>query len=141
MMDSKSAQTSDLQLFLNGFKNDPCLVQDNIQTLVGDTDETTALRILARFVETLDEIKKVFETSVKAAQFESVWMLCHKVSSSSELLGFVDFSNHARRLEKEIKDAKVISKTKAESSLVFASEAEALAAKIRSCCLRLTHYR
>lgn len=140
-MDSKSTRPSDLQLFLNGFNGDSQLTQESIQTLVSDTDETTALRILARFTETLDEIKKVFELSTQTEQMDPVWMLCHKVSSSAELLGFVDFSNKARQLGKEIKDSNISTASKIANIKVFTSQAEAIANKIRSSCQRLKHYR
>lgn len=141
MMDSKLTQRSDLQLLLNGFNGDSQLTQESILTLVSETDETTALRIIARFVETLDEIKKVFELSALSEKWDPVWMLCHKVSSSAELLGFMDFSHNARLLGKEIKDSQLPINGKIESSKAFALKAEAIALKIRTHCQRLKHYR
>lgn len=129
-MDSKQKNFTDLQLFLNGFENDPHFNKESIIKLAAEMSEVTALRVLARFIQTLGEIKRPFENALATESFDSVWMFCHKISSSAELLGFINFANHARKVEIEIRDENIETADKLASTQLFLTDSEKLRPKI-----------
>lgn len=133
-------KSSDLKTFLKNFLRDSDFNSDNFMNLVSDTDENTALRILARFTESLNDIKNIFNQSLTTHDFEPVWMSCHKVSSSAELLGFIDFSNEARRLGLIIKDVNSDKEYILLNVKNLSLNAELLRAKILEACSYIKHY-
>ncbi len=134
-------RSPDLKSFLDHFESNKQFTVENIQGLISDTDETTALRILARFTETLNEIKNTFDKAFISNEFSDVWMYCHKVSSSAELLGFIDFTEKAKQLGIDVKNPLLKIEQKRQNVKAFSKEAENLRAKILSSFLGIKHYR
>lgn len=133
-------KSRDVQAFLREFIGESEFTNDNFMSLVLETDETTALRILARFSETLNELKDHLELTLHH-DVETIWMFCHKISSSAELLGFVDFSNKAKIVGTNIKDVSLDMKQKTYLIQIFSIEAENLRIKILSSCPEIKYYR
>jgi HPt (histidine-containing phosphotransfer) domain-containing protein len=120
----KKIRSSDLKSFIDQFENNKQFTVENIEGLISDTDETTALRILARFTETLSEIKNTFDKALISNEFSEVWMYCHKVSSSAELLGFIDFTEKAKQLGIEVKNPLLDVEQKQKNVKTFSEDAE-----------------
>lgn len=67
-----------------------------------DTSAEVALKILARFFDSIEDSKRQISYGVKSETSEPAWRACHKLAGSAELLGFVQFSKDARLLSKSL---------------------------------------
>lgn len=72
-------------------------------TLIDDTNEEVALRILARFWGTLKESRTALRESLKLRDHELARKVCHKVYGSAELLGFRRFGQESKELSDGLK--------------------------------------
>ncbi len=73
------------------------------QHLIEDTAPLVVLKILARFYVSLQDAVLFIEKGVDEGDTLEIWKVCHKLTGSSELLGFKDFGNKSRRLDIELK--------------------------------------
>lgn len=68
-----------------------------------DTDETVALKILARFFITLEESLEYVSVSLNEGQLAEVGKGSHKIAGSADLVGFPSFAQRSRKLSRDIK--------------------------------------
>lgn len=85
------------------FKEIPGFDRSLFDQLLEDTSSEVALKILARFHETLKECLQAIEEGLDADNADQVWKACHKVAGSAELLGFSNYGKFSRQLNVEIK--------------------------------------
>lgn len=71
--------------------------------LLEDTSPDVALKILARYHETLCECLEAVEQGLADDNADQVWKACHKVAGSAELLGFSTYGKLSRKLNVDIK--------------------------------------
>lgn len=141
MNNEKQLKSLDLRSFLKDFEGNVSFTIVNFLTLITDTDETSALIILARFSETLSEIKQTLHQALNNDDFGAAWEYCHKVSSYAELLGFISFSNKAKQLGLDIKNVSLENEKKSMSMQQLIDESQNLRNKIEASCQRIKHYR
>lgn len=67
-----------------------------------DTSTEVALKILSRFVVTLEESESQISSGLSENNPELIWKACHKVAGTSELLGFMSLGHQSRHLNKEL---------------------------------------
>lgn len=104
MMDTEHIfKTGDLKSFWYGFKDSSDFDQESFFQLFQDTNEDTALRILARFNVNLDESLQKISAAMVTEDCEAIWKACHKLAGSSELLGFKKFGILARELSVQVR--------------------------------------
>ncbi|MFN3454338.1 MAG: hypothetical protein ACK41T_05205 [Pseudobdellovibrio sp.] len=78
---------------------------DCLQQLKDDTDETVALKILARFYVTLEESLNLLVSDLKDNHYEGIGKSSHKIAGSADLVGFKDYAKKSRKLSHEVKDS------------------------------------
>ncbi|MFN7905612.1 MAG: Hpt domain-containing protein [Pseudobdellovibrionaceae bacterium] len=82
----------------NGFS------RDTWNLLVHDTNIDVALAMFEKYLENLKDSEKLLETSKLPTDSETIYRVVHKLSSTSEILGYVDFGKQCRALQKAIKE-------------------------------------
>lgn len=68
-----------------------------------DTDETVALKILARFFITLEESLSHVASSLNHGELAEVSKGSHKIAGSADLVGFSTFASRSRKISRDVK--------------------------------------
>ena len=68
-----------------------------------DTDETVAIKILARFFITLEESLNHVAVSLNSGELSEVSKGSHKIAGSADLVGFSAFAQKSRKISRDVK--------------------------------------
>lgn len=68
-----------------------------------DTDESVAIKILARFFITLEESLNHVATSLNSGELAEVSKGSHKIAGSADLVGFAVFAQKSRKISRDVK--------------------------------------
>lgn len=68
-----------------------------------DTDETVAIKILARFFITLEESLNHVAVSLNSGELSEVSKGSHKIAGSADLVGFSTFAQKSRKISRDVK--------------------------------------
>lgn len=68
-----------------------------------DTDETVAIKILARFFITLEESLNHVAVSLNNGELAEVSKGSHKIAGSADLVGFSIFAQKSRKISRDVK--------------------------------------
>lgn len=68
-----------------------------------DTDETVAIKILARFFITLEESLNHVAVSLNNGELAEVSKGSHKIAGSADLVGFSIFAQKSRKISRDLK--------------------------------------
>lgn len=68
-----------------------------------DTDETVAIKILARFFITLEESLNHVAVSLNSGELAEVSKGSHKIAGSADLVGFSTFAQKSRKISRDVK--------------------------------------
>jgi hypothetical protein len=71
--------------------------------LKDDTDETVALKILARFFITLEESLDHVALHLGHGELNEVSKGSHKIAGSADLVGFSTFAERSRKISRDVK--------------------------------------
>jgi len=82
----------------NGFS------KDTWNILVDDTSLSVALAMFEKYLENLKQSEDLLENSRFPTDSEIIYKVAHKLSSTSEILGYVEFGKQCRALQKAIKE-------------------------------------
>ncbi|AZZ36650.1 hypothetical protein CIK05_07560 [Bdellovibrio sp. qaytius] len=74
-----------------------------LMQLKEDTDETVAIKILARFFITLEESLNHVATSLNSGELAEVSKGSHKIAGSADLVGFSSFAQKSRKISRDVK--------------------------------------
>lgn len=104
----------------------------SFERLVEDTDEETALQILARFEESLRQGIGEMNDAVQSDNPDPIWKNSHKFAGTAELLGFVQYGTIARDISVRVK-AQPDMEYHRDDVMDFIALTKELSHKIRSC--------
>lgn len=76
-----------------------------LNQLKEDTDESVAIKILARFFITFEESLNVVATSLNNSDFAEVGKGSHKIAGSADLVGFAKFAQRSRKISRDVKNS------------------------------------
>ena len=68
-----------------------------------DTDESVAIKILARFFITLEESLNLVAVSLNSGELNEVSKGSHKIAGSADLVGFPTFAQKSRKISRDVK--------------------------------------
>lgn len=91
------------QEILTKFKTVKNFDPHGLMQLKEDTDETVALKILARFFITLEESLAHVATSLNSGELIEVSKGSHKIAGSADLVGFASFARRSRKISRDVK--------------------------------------
>ena len=74
-----------------------------LMQLKEDTDETVAIKILARFFITLEESLNHVAVSLNSGELAEVSKGSHKIAGSADLVGFSTFAQKSRKISRDVK--------------------------------------
>ena len=139
MIEAIPFKNPELILFWENFSrhqefNGPAFVE-----LQQNTDDETAVRILARFTENLKEAAIEIELALKGSDSLRVSKAAHKIAGTCELLGFKEYGLRAKSLSARLKSNTAFSEISYEIS-GFMNETIDLFAQIQSACPNLKSY-
>lgn len=136
----ESIKSLDLRSFMNGFESDNDFNMNHFLSLIDETDENTTLRILSHFNDSLLKISNDFSVDPPKANADEIWKMCHKISSSAQLLGFSGYTHHAKELGILSRDP-IVQTEKLTSCLIeFLQSTMELQAKIIANCAYIKHH-
>lgn len=85
------------------FKNVKDFDPSGLLQLKEDTDETVAIKILARFFITLEESLNLVAVSLNSGELNEVSKGSHKIAGSADLVGFSTFAQKSRKISRDVK--------------------------------------
>lgn len=91
------------QDILKKFKSVKDFDPKGLMQLKEDTDETVALKILARFFVTLEDSLNHVATSLNSGELIEVSKGSHKIAGSADLVGFSTFASRSRKISRDVK--------------------------------------
>jgi hypothetical protein len=92
---------------LHRFKKIKDFNSDGLVQLKEDTDESVAIKILARFFITLEESLDLVSVSLKNHLLGDVSKGSHKIAGSADLVGFSTFAQKSRKISRDLKSAPI----------------------------------
>jgi HPt (histidine-containing phosphotransfer) domain-containing protein len=96
-------ESQDLENFWSAFQTDEGFSQTGFLQLLEDTGESTVLKILARFSESLREGGRGINAALLNDDCETIWKLCHKLAGSAELIGLKAYAVLGREISHQVK--------------------------------------
>lgn len=68
-----------------------------------DTDESVAIKILARFFITLEESLNLVASSLNNGELDEIYKGSHKIAGSADLVGFSRYAQKSRQISRDVK--------------------------------------
>ena len=96
-------RTMEFQDILVKFKQVKNFDPDGLLQLKEDTDESVAIKILARFFITLEESLNLVAASLKNGELNEIFKGSHKIAGSADLVGFSSFAKKSRQISSDVK--------------------------------------
>ncbi len=96
---------SDMNAFTAGMADFPGFNFEGLAALVEDTNDETALKIIARFRTTLEAGLRELDAAVASRSGEVFWKVAHRFAGTAELIGFEDFGRGSKELSQALKGA------------------------------------
>jgi HPt (histidine-containing phosphotransfer) domain-containing protein len=93
----------DLDNFLTAMGARPEFTSASFQQLIEDTSEDVAIRMLARFHQTLGESISFIRDGLAKHHCETIWRASHKVAGTAELLGLRELGKASKSLTQSLR--------------------------------------
>lgn len=96
-----------MNLVIGRLQGQPWFSNENWNLLIEETTLEVALSMLEKYIENLHQANQQIQDLQLSKDSETLLKIVHKLSSTSELIGLIEFSQKCRNLQKMIKERRI----------------------------------